>query len=443
MGKEDVIMSIGADTTNIEKSLMGLQKKTRNVAGNIAMQFQDIAVSLQGGMSGLQVMGQQGSQLLSIFGPGGMIAGGVLAIGGAFAYWGKTVKEGFDTAISKSYELTNAIGANINFSSLSQASDYVAKIKEQMIEVNKEYEQGGFFKSAGNLIGGMASLPFGGLSHNEKISAQIKAQGELYWKNVRAEQRAVELSGEALGDEEKRLAILREGAESSKEELDRLSVKRKLTQEISDIERSSFARTTKNQMIADAEVKAKLRNEEIDIAIMRKEEAAFKKKADDELRAQLRLEDATQDVRQMEMKRAGVQKSIIDAAREEFEYRKKIEEALLKGEKALAAQITKQQQLSRLARKEEEYLKSPMQKKAERDEARQREKAARVIASRERAKAQAAANAGFGGRVEKKEGGAKGVPNLQPNAPAAGAAGAAAGNAMKVDTLVVKVLKHG
>lgn len=53
--------------------------------GQASQQFQDIAVQLQGGTKFATVLAQQGSQLASIFGPGGMIAGGLLAVGGALA----------------------------------------------------------------------------------------------------------------------------------------------------------------------------------------------------------------------------------------------------------------------------------------------------------------------------------------------------------------------
>jgi len=50
-------------------------------AGMVAQQAQDVAISLQMGMSMSRVIAQQGSQIASIFGTRGMILGGVLAIG--------------------------------------------------------------------------------------------------------------------------------------------------------------------------------------------------------------------------------------------------------------------------------------------------------------------------------------------------------------------------
>jgi len=60
--------------------------------GMISQQAQDVAVSLQMGMSASRVIAQQGSQIASIFGPKGMVIGGVIAIGAAIAEWAINTK---------------------------------------------------------------------------------------------------------------------------------------------------------------------------------------------------------------------------------------------------------------------------------------------------------------------------------------------------------------
>ena len=64
----------------------------------VGYQVQDFAVQVQGGTSALVALGQQGSQLLGIFGPAGAIAGMILAIGtglaGAFVAARKAGEEG-------------------------------------------------------------------------------------------------------------------------------------------------------------------------------------------------------------------------------------------------------------------------------------------------------------------------------------------------------------
>lgn len=73
------------DTAAATQELRTFQAAGRN--GRAAMQqmgyqIQDIAVQLQGGTNPFMVLSQQGSQIASIFGPGGAAAGALIAIGG-------------------------------------------------------------------------------------------------------------------------------------------------------------------------------------------------------------------------------------------------------------------------------------------------------------------------------------------------------------------------
>ena len=65
---------VGANTRGMKRfGAVGMQQ--------VGYQVQDFAVQVQGGTSALVAIGQQGSQLLGIFGPAGAIAGMILAIG--------------------------------------------------------------------------------------------------------------------------------------------------------------------------------------------------------------------------------------------------------------------------------------------------------------------------------------------------------------------------
>lgn len=57
----------------------------RGVIGNLGFQLQDIAVQAQAGTNAFTILGQQGSQVASAFGPGGAVLGAVIAIGAALA----------------------------------------------------------------------------------------------------------------------------------------------------------------------------------------------------------------------------------------------------------------------------------------------------------------------------------------------------------------------
>lgn len=61
----------------------GSMQSLRGVAGNLGFQLQDIAVQAQAGTSAFIILGQQGSQLASAFGPGGAVLGAVIAVASA------------------------------------------------------------------------------------------------------------------------------------------------------------------------------------------------------------------------------------------------------------------------------------------------------------------------------------------------------------------------
>ena len=65
----------------------------------VGYQVQDFAVQVQGGTKVMVALGQQGSQLLGIFGPAGAIAGMILAIGTGLAGAFMAAKNATDTAI--------------------------------------------------------------------------------------------------------------------------------------------------------------------------------------------------------------------------------------------------------------------------------------------------------------------------------------------------------
>lgn len=72
-------------------------KNVGSTIGQVGFQVQDFAVQVGGGTSALTAFAQQGSQLLGIFGPGGAVAGALLAIGAigvrVFSEMGKEAEE--------------------------------------------------------------------------------------------------------------------------------------------------------------------------------------------------------------------------------------------------------------------------------------------------------------------------------------------------------------
>lgn len=99
------------------------------VAQQAGYQVQDFAVQVQGGQSALVALGQQGSQLLGVFGVGGAIAGAVLTVGTLairMAGVGDSTKESKKSAeeLKKAYE---------------ELDERAGKIAERWEEINKGY----------------------------------------------------------------------------------------------------------------------------------------------------------------------------------------------------------------------------------------------------------------------------------------------------------------
>ena len=73
--------NVAKGQTNLANVSAKANKRISHSAGMAAMQFQDVAVQAQMGTDAVRILGQQGPQLLSAFGPTGMIAGLGVAVG--------------------------------------------------------------------------------------------------------------------------------------------------------------------------------------------------------------------------------------------------------------------------------------------------------------------------------------------------------------------------
>jgi len=113
----------------------------RNTAGNLGFQLQDIAVQAQAGASAFVILGQQGSQIASAFGPTGAVVGAIIAVGAAIAsvfapslLESETAVDRLDTALER---LSNTVlitdsGISVlteEIRRLAQQSDVAARLK--------------------------------------------------------------------------------------------------------------------------------------------------------------------------------------------------------------------------------------------------------------------------------------------------------------------------
>jgi len=115
------------------KSTVAPMKNMRAQAQQASYQFQDIAVQAQMGTNAFTIIGQQGSQLASVFGPAGAVTGALIAFG---AILGRVVYDSLNTAGEAMASLEEDMKSlEENFDSLGEASKaYVRTLVTKRIE---------------------------------------------------------------------------------------------------------------------------------------------------------------------------------------------------------------------------------------------------------------------------------------------------------------------
>ena len=91
------INKLDSELNKLNKTVTNVGKRGGGGGGlsNMSFQLQDIAVQLQAGTKASTIFAQQGSQMLSAFGPAGAVAGTVAAIGGAMWTAGDSARTAF------------------------------------------------------------------------------------------------------------------------------------------------------------------------------------------------------------------------------------------------------------------------------------------------------------------------------------------------------------
>ena len=170
----------------------------------VGYQVQDFAVQVQGGTSALVALGQQGSQLLGIFGPAGAIAGMILAIGTGLAGAFVAARGAADSATASSVSYGDAMKGAKEKADELKLSNYMlansiesvakAQLKLAIVELQRQKEEdaeGGYggvvqrrgIKSTTGIKIGETTLR---KSADEKIAdlrEQIRILDELFSKN--------------------------------------------------------------------------------------------------------------------------------------------------------------------------------------------------------------------------------------------------------------------
>jgi len=165
----------------------------KNGVQQLGFQVQDIAVQLQGGQSPFVVLGQQGSQIAGIFGPGGAVLGAVFAVGAAIS--GTLVNSLFN-ATEQTDELTDAVAnlrAELNKTTSSEISKALIKDTGKIEEAINNVDSG--IKSVKRSaietleeLTGLTSGFFSGVSQGELVqTARARLRDNAQLLNQQAE----------------------------------------------------------------------------------------------------------------------------------------------------------------------------------------------------------------------------------------------------------------
>lgn len=148
-----------------------LQKGALQQAG---YQFQDLAVQVGSGTSAFVAIGQQGSQLLGILGPGGALLGAVLAIGsvlaGAFYSGATKAADGVESLKDRIKELelgykdlTSAQKAYLGLQAAERQSFFESRIEEEEAKLRKLQETIETFQNGGIRVKSTGATAGGGI----------------------------------------------------------------------------------------------------------------------------------------------------------------------------------------------------------------------------------------------------------------------------------------
>jgi len=167
---------------------VGLNKFGKGVAQQLGYQVADFAVQVQNGTNALQAFGQQGSQMLAVFGPVGAILGAVVAIGSALG-----------TAFGGS------IPAMLGFTEEAEDSkDAVSELTSALSELSNTYEV--------SVIGSLTAARNAFGDFNETFAESLKFVREQSLSSAFDKiRRASAEAGESIEETAKELIKMRKG----------------------------------------------------------------------------------------------------------------------------------------------------------------------------------------------------------------------------------------
>lgn len=117
----------------------------RGASTQLGFQLQDIAIQAQAGTSAFIILGQQGSQIASLFGPAGALFGAVLAVGsalaGAFFAGAMDATDATETLEDRTKKLTEELGRATSAQARLVRGDFTSKILAQKQSVQESVNE--------------------------------------------------------------------------------------------------------------------------------------------------------------------------------------------------------------------------------------------------------------------------------------------------------------
>ena len=141
-GLNDELDELSSKSVKADKNTEALSKATKKANSNwkiqknavqqASFQIQDFAVQVGGGTSAVQAFNQQAPQFFSIFGAGGAVLGGALAIAGAIG--GPLLISLFDS--KEAVELLDVAMENLN-TVIRETSDGALELDKSLVKISE------------------------------------------------------------------------------------------------------------------------------------------------------------------------------------------------------------------------------------------------------------------------------------------------------------------
>jgi hypothetical protein len=186
----------------VEKRLNGLDRNVQQFGkrggmggglGNVSMQLQDIAVQMQSGTRASIIFAQQGSQMLSAFGPAGAVAGAIAAIGGALYMGAEASKESFASMMADMEAYRGSLARTLSTIDVDNVSGSIDTLTKRIADA--QAEQAKLYTVSGSLFALISETFLGDKSAEEKTRALAAMQAELGDAYGRMAEQALAASG--------------------------------------------------------------------------------------------------------------------------------------------------------------------------------------------------------------------------------------------------------